>query len=127
MSSSITLTNNSCFSQNVDEFSVFDSLFANQNQLFDVILDQDEDIEISKIESDNFIIKDSLRQTIKELNRSLISFNSISISTEKLEDEKVNIMEIFEDCRGFTKEEAELYEESLDEIFEPTGKKFFDL
>lgn len=127
MSSSITLTNNSCFSQNVDEFSVFDSLFANQNQLFNVILDQDEDIEISKIESDNFIIKDSLRQTIKELNRSLISFNSISISTKKLEDEKVNIMEIFEDCRGFTKEEAELYEESLDEIFEPTGKKFFDL
>ena len=27
--------------------------------------------------------------------------------------------------RGFTKEEAELYEESLDELFEPTGKQFY--
>lgn len=127
MSGSITLSNNSCFSQDTDEFSFFDSLFVKQNQLFDVIIDQDEDLETSKIEADNFIINDSLRQTIKELNIGLISFNSISVSTEGSKDKNVNIMKIFENCRGFTKEEAELYEESLDELFEPTGKKFFDL
>jgi len=32
---------------------------------------------------------------------------------------------LFKKSRGFTKEEAELYEESLDELFKPTGKQFY--
>lgn len=131
MSGSITLSNNGCFSRAIQEDAGNSSFFANflndEVSLVNNLIEQNDELNIAGVELENFIIKDSLRDAINELNSSLILFNSISISSESVEEEQVSVMEIFENCRGFTKEEAELYEESLDELFEPTGKKFFDL
>jgi hypothetical protein len=48
-----------------------------------------------------------------------------NLVTEKVAEEQ-QYNSLFGEVRGFTKEESKLYEESLAEMFKPTGINFFE-
>lgn len=60
--------------------------------------------------------------TYYEEETSTPKIHSFAKASEK--DEALNL---FSGSRDFTKEEAALYEESLSDLFQPTGRNFFDL
>ncbi len=56
---------------------------------------------------------------------------SSALSIGKIIDKEINskkiILDIFKENRDFTKEEAQLYKESIDELFNNTGRKLYEI
>lgn len=72
-----------------------------------------------------------------DLKKIIKAFNSFSneyinsLSIGKIIAEEINskniILDIFQQSRDFTKTEAKLYDESINELFNNTGRKLYDI
>lgn len=120
MNYSLAISSNS-YSGSVE--GVIERIFNIKNELFDSneVFNQDN--------TDSLIIHDDARETIRTINEN-ISFFWKEMEHEGSLDgskEKINIQEVFPNCRALTKTEAKKYKESLATLYKPTGEKFFDL
>lgn len=94
--------------------------------LFDMSIN-DKDLNIEKC--DDIIINDDARRVIQEIGTRISLFWAEVGMNVPLRDKekKLNISEIFPNCRDFTEEEAKLYRQSLNNLYKPSGKKLFNL
>ena len=81
------------------------------------------------LEAEN-IYESDLKKIINALNNFNYEYNN-SLSIGKIIDEEINskniILDIFPESRDFTEEEARLYKESINELFNDTGRKLYDI
>lgn len=82
----------------------------------------------SEINGTSSIINSSLKDEIDKMKDEIKKFKETSITiSREIGNNKEIIMSIFSDCRGLTEEEAILYEESMEDLFQPTGKKLYEV
>ena len=91
--------------------------------------DNKEQKEYNSFEAE-YICNSDLKRAINIIDNISQEYSN-SLSIGKIVDEEINskkiILDIFNDSRDFTKEEAELYKESIDELFNNTGRKLYDI
>ena len=77
-----------------------------------------------------YLCDSDLKKTINIMNNINPEYSSV-LSIGKIIDKEINskkiILDIFKESRDFTKEEAQLYKESIDELFNNTGRKLYDI
>lgn len=91
--------------------------------------DNIEQKEYNTVEAE-YICDSDLKKTINIMNNINSGYRSV-LSMGKIIDKEINskeiILDVFKESRDFTKEEAQLYKESIDELFNNTGRKLYDI
>ncbi|RAK08602.1 hypothetical protein C8C77_10255 [Halanaerobium saccharolyticum] len=91
--------------------------------------DNKKEKEFQSIEAE-YICDSDLKKAINIMNNINRGYSS-ALSIGKIIDNEINskkiILDIFKESRDFTKKEAQLYKESIDELFNNTGRKLYDI
>lgn len=91
--------------------------------------DNKEQKEYNTVEAE-YICDSDLKKAINIINNISQEYGS-ALSIGKIVDKEINskkiILDIFKESRDFNKEEAQLYKESIDELFNNTGRKLYDI